>query len=245
MSDIIELNINAAKKAELGFDVHIQGISSDDPMEVRMIIKNIDITGSLMFQCEHIEEDNWCVKFPALTPLLKQASYEFTLEVIVDGYYFAPVEGKINFITDPTVNMDKKKSRPKVKAAFTVKQDDVVEERLAQGAGDISNDSAPTTALLEPEIEPTEVPLPGHLLPKTDENGDDVAEDVQEAFNPVDVAGSIIKSMVGKTQPPTTKGFLFPRSGEGKPVIRGLEDKATKQLQEEKAAKVRQILSGE
>lgn len=247
MSDVTELHINAAKKAELEFDVHIQGITSDEPMDVRFVIKDADL--SLMFVCECVEEAKWRVKFPALNSILKRSSYEFALEVIIDGYYFVPAEGKIVFITKPTVDMNKKK--PSVKASFTVKQDDdikesVIEERLAQGAGDAADQTTPTNALLSPEAEPDAEAIiaAAHAAEEEEPNVTDNKEN-SDTFDPQNVAENIIKSTFGNIQPPASKGFLFKRSTAGKPVIQGLEDRATKEQLEEKAAKVKKILAGE
>lgn len=251
MSEATELHINAAKKAELEFDVHIQGITSDDPMEVRFVIKDADL--SLLFNCECVEDAKWCVKFPALNSILKQSSYDFSLEVIIDGYFFVPAEGKIVFVSKPTVDMGKKK-KPSVKASFTVKQDEedvkesVVEERVAQGAGDASDQSAPTNALLTPEKEPDVQALIAAQHRAEDEEDEEETvkpKEAKESFDPHRVADSILKSTFGNVQAPQNKGFLFKRSGDGKPVITGLEDKATKQQLEEKAAKVRKILASE
>lgn len=238
-----ELHIISTKKAEMEFDVHIQGINSDDPMEVRFLIKDADFSGTMLFNCTHIDGDKWCVKFPVLKNILKQASYKFVLEVIVDGYYFAPADGNISFITDPTVDMSKKKRKPSVKASFTVKQDDdkeVVEERLAQAAGDAGGLGDPSNQLLTPEFPADEVPE------EQDTEDDAVVDELPvDKFDPSAVAEGILKNTFGNIQAPTSKGFLFKRTGDGKLAVKGLEDKATKQQQEEKAARVKQILAGE
>jgi hypothetical protein len=245
-ADTTELHIISTKKAELEFDVHIQGINSDEPMEVRFLIKDADFDGTMSFTCIHVEGDKWCVKFPVLKNFLKKQEYAFVLEVIVDGYYFAPVEGKVSFISDPTVDMSKKKRKPSVKAAFTVKQDaEVVEERVAQAAGTAGEATDPSNQLLTPEF-------PAEKLP--DEEVEDEEEDTAvsmepaptaEGFNPTTVAENILKSTFGNVQLPSSKGFLFSRSGDGKPVVKGLEDKATKQQLQDKAERVKQILAGE
>jgi hypothetical protein len=245
INEATELHINSTKKAEMEFDVHIQGISSDEPMEVRFLIKDADCGGTLQFDCEHVEEDKWCVKFPVMKSVLKKASYKFVLEVIVDGYYFAPADGSISFIADPTVNMTKKKSKPTVKASFTVKQDvdeavaeEVVEERVAQAAGNSGGLGDPSNQLLTPEFPAEEVPEA-----KDDEDEEDTKEVTADKFDPASVAEGILKGTFGNVKAPVNKGFLFNRTGDGRVAVKGLEDKVTKQQQAEKAAKVKQILA--
>lgn len=254
MSDPVELHIDPSKKAEIEFDISIKGIDPEGGMDVRFLLCDVEFARSIMFECRHVDGDKWCVAFPVLNKVLSGEQYTFVLEVIVEDYYFAPASGKVVFISSPKVSLSKdRKKKPKVEASFVVKQDSkedvkesVVEEvppiveRTAQAAGDMSSQVAPTATLLTPEFEPDGVP--------DDEDGGDAENVVDETpeetdFNPSTVAENIIKHTVGgNVKAPSSKGFLFSRTTEGKPLVRGLEDKATKQQLEEKAVKVKQIL---
>ena len=235
-TDTTEININIAKEATLEFEVHIQG-TDDDDMSVRMILKDVDVGCDLSFACKHVEDSTWTVTFPPLTSILKRSSYPFVLEVVVDGYYFDPANGTINCMAAPTVDMDgKKRKKPTVKAAFTVKQDDA--EPVKEGvAGSNPETASPTNALLTPEAPPPDTePLTRAELAKR--------EEAVEEFDPSKVAGDIIRKQMKKVVAPTEKGFLFSRDG-GKAHVEGLESKEAKQRMADKAAKVKQILAGD
>lgn len=236
-TDTTEININIAKEAKLEFEVHIQG-TDDDDMSVRMILKDADVGCDLSFACNHVEDSTWTVTFPPLASILKQSSYPFVLEVVVDGYYFDPANGTINCMAAPTVDMSaKKRKKPSVKAAFTVKQDDA--EPVREGvSGENPETASPTNALLTPEAPPpdTEPPTRAELAKQAE-------AEKQEEFDPSEVANQIIRKKMGKVAAPAEKGFLFNRA-EGKAHVEGLETKDTKRIKEERAAKVRDILSG-
>jgi hypothetical protein len=234
-TDAIDININITKKAKIEFAVHIQGVGDDGDMVVRMVLKDTDLGGDLSFTCEPLDEESqWCVEFPPLAEVLKRNSYPFVLEVLVDGYYFAPAEGSITCISAPSVDLTaKKKKKPSVKASFVVKQEDTepVTEQVSQGAGTATDSTSPTTALLSPELPPDDV--------------EPLTQAEKDKYDPSEVAEQIIRKQMKKVQAPTEKGFLFSRTGDGKAHVEGLETKEAKQLMTEKAAKVKQILSGD
>lgn len=238
-TDTTEISINITKQAKIEFEVHIQG-TSDEDMVVRMVLKDVDVGCDLSFPCDHMEDSTWTVTFPPLSSILKRSFYPFVLEVVVDGYYFDPAEGVITCASAPTVDMSaKKRKKPTVKAAFTVKQDDSTNmsddsASIKEGvAGSNPETASPTNALLTPEAPPPDTePLTQAELAK------------QEEFDPSKVAGEIIRKQMKKVVAPTEKGFLFNRDG-GKAHVEGLETKEAKQRMADKAAKVKQILAGD
>jgi hypothetical protein len=203
-------------------------------MMVRMVLKDTDLGGDLSFTCEPLDEETqWCVEFPPLSEVLKRDSYPFLLEVIVDGYYFAPADGVITCISTPSVDLTgKKKKKPSVKASFVVKQEDTpVTEQVSQGAGTASGTESPTTALLTPELPPEDI--------------EPLTQAEKDRYDPSEVAEQILRKQMKKVQPPSEKGFLFSRTSDGKAHVEGLETKEAKQQMLDKAAKVKQILSGD
>lgn len=72
-------------------------------------------------------------------------------------------------------------------------------------------------------------------------NDDDEGD--EEDFNPKSVAESIVRNTLGKVERPSTRGSLFKRSSDGRPIIEGLETPHTKALKEQRAKAVKQILN--
>lgn len=157
------IKINPSKPAELEFDVVVQGTDDKDPPTVRFVIECDTYDRS--FKCTRSEngKHTWCAKLPILKELSNE-SYPFHVEVVIDGYFFAPASGKLHLVQDPTVKFQESTSRPSVTTSFTVKQADdkpakkevVKEEKVeeASGGGEITGQYAPTNALLNPEFEP-------------------------------------------------------------------------------------------
>ena len=111
------------RENELEFDINIQGANKKEPM-IRFVIEGKPI--NFGFHCQHGEADNWSAIIPAI-PQLKNKSYPFRLEVIVDGYYFEPFRGTVDVIAEPDVSAkDIHTAKPEkpVVSAVNVKNDE-------------------------------------------------------------------------------------------------------------------------
>mgnify|MGYP000849692977 FL=1 len=108
----IKININ--KPSELQFDVSIQGADTDE-IVVRFVL--LDINGcDYSFCCSKVEDSkkSWKVKLPKLSHIDK-TTCKFRLEVIIDEYYFEPVNSELQFIASKDVTATlKQSSKPKV-----------------------------------------------------------------------------------------------------------------------------------
>lgn len=252
------IKINPSKPCELEFDVTIQGSDEEKPV-VRFVMSGCE-GYDCMFPCEHIEGSKWRANLPVLTHFTKPTVH-FRVEVIIDGYYFEPADGTVQMMTDPSVKVSSKSSKPKVATSFTVKQrDDKKPVEEASGGGEVTAQYAPTNRLLTPEYEPPQGSVKTAQAEKDDQQIDleklasiassvtpgestDPTPDVDlEDFDPKSVAEAIVKNTVGGVQRPTRKGSLFERDSEGRPVVRGLDKPHTKALKQANAAKVKQIL---
>jgi hypothetical protein len=144
----------------------------------------------------------------------------------------------------------------------------------AASAATITGQYAPTNGLLKPEEEPTQSSVKIGNATKDDEHIDhtrlsDISSSVlpgettdpepqrgnnepsgeegdDEEFDPKRVAEGIVSRTIGgSAQKPTTQGTLFKRGKDGKAVIEGIDSPAAKAEKASKAAKVKEILSGQ
>lgn len=255
------IKINPHKSADLEFDVVVNGTDDNKP-DVRFIIE--DDCCDRMYKCVKGETKNsWCAKLPVLTDLKKE-SYQFRVEIVVDGYFFTPANGKLVMVQDPTVKFQAESARPSVTTSFTVKQeaDKPVEE--AAGGGEVTGQYAPTNSLLKPEYEPpsrhardpgTETdgenvdmsrlsdlgrPVPGPGTYSEPEGSD--TYEINMGFDPRDIAEKIIKDKIGSVKSPEKKGSLFKRDKDGKAIVDGIDSPELARERKEKSARVKEIL---
>lgn len=236
----------------------VQGSDDEKPV-VRFAMSGCD-DYDCMFACKHVDGNKWSVSLPALTHFTK-TSVPFRVEVIIDGYYFEPASGTVQMMTDPSVKVSSKSSKPTVATSFTVKQsEDVKPVKEAAGGGEVTGQYAPTNGLLKPEEEPLQSTVKTAQAEKDDQQIDleklasiashvvpgettDPTPDVDlDEFDPKRVAENIVKSTVGRVEKPSRKGSLFERDPGGKPLVRGLDKPHTKAIKQANAAKVKEIL---
>lgn len=89
------ISISNVKENILQFGINITGIETDDII-VRFVIEANEM--ELAFDSQRTNEENqWAVKIPALS-ILETTSYPFHIDVVVDGYYFEPMQGSISVV---------------------------------------------------------------------------------------------------------------------------------------------------
>lgn len=90
MSDSnLKITLNATTTFEFELDVKGIEVGSAD---VRFGLEKNDI--HFQFNCKKKSGGAWSVSVPALSSFgLKEGLYKYAIEVIADGYYFAPVKG--------------------------------------------------------------------------------------------------------------------------------------------------------
>lgn len=163
MADENVIKLNPNKSSTLEFDVTVSGLDGAPPT-VRFVIHEMLAGVDWTVSCSKIEKNRWQASFPAFKNMELDRN-NFSVEVIVDEYFFKPAEGEIVFINTPDVSFDKPKTnKPTVSASFTVKQDEVVEKpkkpkkpvvKEAMGGGEVTGQFAPTNDLLKVEEDPT------------------------------------------------------------------------------------------
>lgn len=93
-------SINNRKSNHFSFDLEIEGLDVND-VKPRFVIKYRP-DYCLTFNCFHEDGDRWNVQIPEL-PFLERTTYNFVIEVIVDGYFFEGAKGTLNVVGTPEV----------------------------------------------------------------------------------------------------------------------------------------------
>jgi len=87
-TEILEINLN--KETNFDFELSITGISANDA-KVRF---GVELPGyTLQIPCSRGDDKTWSVTIPALEKFVEEGNYSFTIELIANGYHFAPVKG--------------------------------------------------------------------------------------------------------------------------------------------------------
>ena len=223
MADDTNLHLNPSKPTEFEFEVQISSnhdtFATSDMSMVRFVVMNTELGCDMTFRCERAaEEHKWKVNLPELASDLKKPTYNFRVEVVVDGYYFEPATGQLILVTDPIVDV-KSSSKPKVAASFGKKEEPEKEEggnrlitadelrdaarkgkeekdvKEAMGGTSFAGDySAPTNSLMGPEYKPEDIPAKKQQ--KTPE--DDMVDVKRLASNVVPGAGEAYAQDDGK-----------------------------------------------
>ena len=90
------IRINPGKASTLEFDVTISGLDKISPI-VRFVIHKANNNIDWVVNCKKLEGSKWQASFPAFENF-KLSSCNFSVEVIVDEYFFNPAKGEIEFI---------------------------------------------------------------------------------------------------------------------------------------------------
>lgn len=93
-------SVNNQKPNHFTFDIDIEGLDKKE-VECRFVIKyRPDF--HLTFPCVHNDNNNWSVEIPPL-PMLERTSYNYCIEVVIDGYYFEGAKGLFNVVGTPEI----------------------------------------------------------------------------------------------------------------------------------------------
>lgn len=255
------IRLNQKHDTEFEFEVTVQGISVDSPEDaakVRFVIKTSD-DYCIRFHCSRREgtSNKWVVVFPPLDFINKDKAYDFTIEVIIDGYYFEPLQSTLMFITDPQVQLTKPISKPKVTAtlfgnAEEKKEDDEKEDKKDQEAKSSEDE--------EHNVVPVGIPLDNRHdverknaekianytaqpLKTSDEKPVEIKFGSEQSKTEAESATEIAKRIIFETniEKPRGEGLLFKKGPDGKKRVKGILDPETKKRQQETAEKIRQL----
>lgn len=123
-----KITISSKIDSKFEFEMTAQGIDLKDGKVFFQIKKSDDIFYDV--KCQHENGDRWSVTVPK--GLIKNGSYNFKLCVIVEDFYFEPVEGQLNVISAQVIQVsgidqNKKEKDDKAKDK-TVKEEIIIEE---------------------------------------------------------------------------------------------------------------------
>lgn len=216
----VAVKININKPSELQFDVNIQGADTDEII-VRFVL--LDINGcDYSFNCTKVEDSkkSWKVKLPKISS--DKSICKFRLEVIIDEYYFEPVNSEVQFITSKDVSATiKQNSKPKVSTSLT-------EEDKPQFQ---------VISLDEDEIKYVE----STVVPFVDIKETPIIENEQSAQQ---IASQLIRNVTGGFAPVSDKKLsLFKRNSNGDIIEDGFDSDSIRQQKADKAQKIRDIIS--
>lgn len=176
----------------LEFDASIHGVEDADAV-VRFVIKTKDV--ELMFQAVRKDgtDDTWLVKIPRSAKLEKK-SYDCYIMVVVDGYYFEPLTGKVQVIEleEPKVTVPKNGEAEKADAAAKAEKAAEAEKaakaektaRAVEAAVAASKAASKEKPAVKESIPaPTSDPVPASTQPMTSRvvntPGNDLADSIE------------------------------------------------------------------
>lgn len=102
MDNILLLNAN--KKNIFEFDVEVQGVDASKSVDVRFVMHVEDIMYGFPAKKEKENSTKYVVEVPSL-PHLPKSTFNFTVELITDGYLFEGAKGVVNISGDPLAHV--------------------------------------------------------------------------------------------------------------------------------------------
>lgn len=93
------------------FQIAVSGLNASD-MQARFVIHSDPFLMS--FPCEHKTKETWTVELPKMA-FIDPTTYTFTIEVMVDGYFFEAHRGSVTVVKSPEVYVKKSDSTVKIK----------------------------------------------------------------------------------------------------------------------------------
>ena len=86
--ELLQINLN--RETNFDFELTISGISANDA-KVRF---GLDLPGyTIQIPCTRGDDTTWSVTVPILEGIVEEGHYGFSIELIINGYHFAPVKG--------------------------------------------------------------------------------------------------------------------------------------------------------
>ncbi len=110
--DILQINLNHATNFD--FELSVTGISADSAK----VTFGLEVTGlfTIQFPCVRGDDGTWSVSIPVLDKYMDEGNYTYTIELIVEGYHFAPVKGTAHVA--PAVEVKGSTPQKKVSVSF-------------------------------------------------------------------------------------------------------------------------------
>ena len=96
-----KITISSKMDSTFGFEMTAQGINLKDARALFQTEITKGITYDIL--CDHIKGDRWSVTIPK--GLIDDGAYDFKLCVIIEDFYFEPVKGKLDVISEHIIKV--------------------------------------------------------------------------------------------------------------------------------------------
>ena len=191
-TETLEISLN--KETTFDFELSITGISANDA-KVRF---GLELPGfTLQIPCSRGDDKMWGVTIPALDKFVEEGQYTFTIELIANGYHFAPVKGTAAL--SPTAEVVGSVPRKSVEVAVT----SITPKKS------IVKDTEETEDKPEKKKK-KDKPKKSEEKDKVEETEESIAEPVEEKKE------SVIDKMINKLQPFETGRSILSQMQEKK-----------------------------
>ena len=98
-----QITINPSKSSNVEFELSVQGSDADNQVQVRFVIAEVFANSQISVDCINTGGNKWAATIPS--DLLKESSYPFAIEVIVNEYFFEPSSGTLSILNAPTITV--------------------------------------------------------------------------------------------------------------------------------------------
>lgn len=106
------ITLTAVKENIFDFTLDIQGLDNLEGLRVQLIL-HCDGIHYGFDCCREAPTNKFTVTVPAL-PHIERTAYQYSIEVVADGYHFIPITGTANFTQDPFVTGSKPTARVEI-----------------------------------------------------------------------------------------------------------------------------------
>jgi hypothetical protein len=113
------INIERNKTETIEFDIELHGMNGDSSPEVRFCVIHSDVT--CVYHCKKATGKNtYSVEIPAMIEAKEGEEFDYSIEIIANGYFFEAHTGQLKIVAAPTVTASEPKKTVPEKDSNTV-----------------------------------------------------------------------------------------------------------------------------
>lgn len=182
-----KITISSKMDSTFGFEMTARGINLKDARALFQTEISKGITYDIL--CDHIKGDKWSVTIPK--GLINDGAYDFKLCVIIEDFYFEPVKGKLNVISEHIIKVFGVSEEKQEEKQEPTKNEDVksivkrLKERQKESNEEITVEELPD--LLNEEIEDLEEQIE-ETIDIEDLDGQVKVEEIEVTLTPAVIA---------------------------------------------------------
>jgi len=190
-TEILEINYN--KETNFDFELSITGISANDA-KVRF---GLEFPGyTMQIPCSRGDDKMWSVTVPNLEELgVEEGNYSFTIELIANGYHFAPVKGTASLKPIAEVVGSVPRKSIEVNVSGITKKDKPKEEPTKE-------EKKEEKVVMKAEKEEEKREKKEEVKEEVEEKVDIVEQMVSKRFKPFEKGRSILDQLRERTEGP-------------------------------------------